>query len=163
LFYEGATPLGDEIQVLREENMVWYFVNGSPVNSHTVDDVASFRAITSSFCDHGLCRLVDVERAFAVSAISVKRALKQYRSRGTRSFYVKQKASRSAPVWTSKRLVEAQRLIDDGLTNREVGQRLSIKRDTVYRAVKDGRLRREPQSVESKKKMTEALRKQRPR
>lgn len=145
LFLEESLPLGDEIQVLRDDdhNRVWYFVHAAPVYSHAIDDVASFRAVTSALCDHGLCKLVDVERAFSVSAISVKRALKQYRLQGTASFYLKRKPKSTARVWTSERLEEAQALINNGLQDRQVGDQLGIKRDTVYRAVKVGKLRRE--------------------
>lgn len=141
LFYEGSTALGEEVQVLRQGESVWYFLHGTPVYSHTVKDVASFRAFTSSLCQNGVCKLVDVERTFSVSAISVKRALKQFRKDGAASFYVSRRPKRLPRVWSAQRLDQAQELLDKGHSNRDVGARLGIKRDTVYRAVKGGRLR----------------------
>jgi DNA-binding NarL/FixJ family response regulator len=85
---------------------------------------------------------VEIERAFGVSAISVKRALKQYRSGGARSFFERTRTVREGPVMTPARLVEIQRLIDQGLSDRQIAERLGLKRDTIYRTVKDGRLHR---------------------
>jgi len=53
-----------------------YFHQGMPMGSHAEDDHASFRMQTSMLCDSGACKLVEVELAFGVTAISVKRALK---------------------------------------------------------------------------------------
>lgn len=105
LIYEGSTPLSDEIVVLRQNETVWYFVQGAPVFSHASRDTASFRMLTSSLCKNGVCKLVDVE-------------------------------------WTPERLKAAQKLLDKGLSFRRIGERLDIKRDTVYRAFKTGPLRR---------------------
>ena len=93
-------------------------------------------------CDGGACKLVEVERAFGVSAISVKRALKQYRAGGARSFFERRRSVRAGPVMTLERLREIQALIDQGLSDRQIGERLGLKRDTIYRTVKTGRLHR---------------------
>jgi DNA-binding NarL/FixJ family response regulator len=93
-------------------------------------------------CDGGACKLVEIERAFEVSAISVKRALKQYRAGGARSFFERVRAVRGSPVMTPQRLQEIQSLIDQGLSDRQIAERLGLKRDTIYRTVKAGRLHR---------------------
>jgi excisionase family DNA binding protein len=38
-------------------------------------------------------------------------------------------------------MAEIQRLLDDGVDLRTVAERLGLKRDTIYRAMKAGRLR----------------------
>lgn len=86
--------------------------------------------------------MVEVERAFGVSAISVKRALKLYRAGGARSFFERKKTVRADPVMTPQRLLEIQALIDQGLSDRQIAERLGLKRDTIYRTVKAGRLHR---------------------
>lgn len=110
------------------------------MGSHAKDDQASFRMLTSMLCDSGACKLIEVERAFSVSAISVKRALKLYRAEGARAFFEKKRVVRGAPVMTPERLAEIQSLLNEGLSCRQIAVRLDLKRDTIYRAIKDGRL-----------------------
>jgi len=83
------TPLhvSDAVSVVRRDGFVWWFHQGMPLGSHAESDVASFRHQSSMLCDGDACKLVEIERAFEVSAISVKRALKQYRAGGVRSFF----------------------------------------------------------------------------
>jgi transposase-like protein len=134
--------VSDAVSVVQRDGTVWYFHQGMPMGSHAADDHESFRMQTSMLCDSGACRLVEVERAFRVSAISVKRALKQYRAGGAKSFFVKVHSVRADPVMTPARLVEIQALIDAGLSDRQIAERLGLKQDTIYRTVKDGRLHR---------------------
>ena len=57
-------------------------------NGHTpgyIDDeldIATFRMITAQFCINGNATQADISRAFGVTLISVKRAVKRYREKG---------------------------------------------------------------------------------
>lgn len=139
---EGTIHVSDSVSAVKRNGTVWYFHQGMPMGSHAEDDQASFRMQTSMLCDSGACKLVEIEQAFGVSAISVKRALKQYRSGGAKSFFVKIRKVREGPVMTPARMDEIQQLIDVGLSDLQIAERLGLKRDTIYRAVKVGRLHR---------------------
>lgn len=134
--------VSDAVSVVQRDGVVWWFHQGMPLGSHASSDMAGFRHQSSLLCDGGACQLVEIERAFGVSAISVKRALKQYRQGGARSFYERKRAVRDKPVMTPARLAEVQALIDQGLSDRQIGERLGLKRDTIYRTVRAGRLHR---------------------
>ena len=86
--YPGNTTLiNAHLGVYERDGIVQYLVNGLPVYSHSRDDNASFRFITSNFIHQGLCRNVDIERAFGVSEDSVSRALKKYEAKGEPGFF----------------------------------------------------------------------------
>jgi transposase len=78
-------------------------------------------------------------RAFGVTKISLKRAVKRYREEGPKGFYTPRKR-RGPAVLTPVVLTEAQQLLDEGLEPSEVADRLDIKRDTLSKAVRAGRL-----------------------
>ncbi len=139
---DGPIHVSDAVSVVRREGVVWWFHQGMPLGSHAASDVAAFRHQSSMLCDGGACKLVEIERAFDVTAISVKRALKQYRAGGARSFFERKRTAREGPVMTPARLREVQALIDQGLSDRQIGERLGLKRDTIYRTVQAGRLHR---------------------
>jgi len=87
IFPSDATLLNANVGVYERDGIVQYLVNGLPVYSHAKDDNDAFRFITSNFIHQGLCRKVDVERAFCVSEDSVSRAYKKYIAKGEAGFF----------------------------------------------------------------------------
>ena len=71
--------------------------------------------------------------------ISVKRAVKRYRESGPKGFYAPRKG-RGPAVLTESVLAQAQQLLDTGRETAEVADELGVKRDTLSKAVRVGRL-----------------------
>ena len=110
-----------------------------PVFFHDEADLASFRMITAQFVVSGHATQAQIARAFGVAKISIKRAVKLYREQGPKGFYAPRN-TRGAAVLTAAVLEQAQRLFDEGLYPPEVADRRGIKRDTLSKAVRAGRL-----------------------
>ena len=143
IFPSDAVQLGSHYSVMERDEQVWYFLYDMPVFSHAADDIASFRMFTSSLCDQGHCKLVEIERAFNVSAISVKRALKQFRECGVGSFFVKKVPVRKARVFDQATLEKVQDLLNQGHGPVQIEELTGIKADTIRRAILAGRLHRD--------------------
>ena len=139
IFPNGVVHLSAELAVQREGGQVVYFNGMMPVFQHDEDDVKSFQMITSQFCCSGVVKQADIARAFGVTEISVMRAVKKYREHGPAGFYAPRKG-RGAGVLTPTVMDEAQTLLDEGIGVPEVAERLDLKRDTLGKAVRDGRL-----------------------
>jgi len=120
-----------------------------PVFSHAESDFASFRLFTSSLCDNGQCKLVDIERTFGVSAISVKRALKQFRTEGGKSFFISRRPKVRPRIMTDEKRQEVQQLLDKGCSPGVIEAQLKIKADTIRNAIEDGRLHRPKKGADS--------------
>jgi len=140
-FPEGVTHITALLAFRKEDGRVTYFNANMPVFVHDEDDVASFRMITAQFYVNGNAKQADLVRAFGVSKISLKRAVKRYREAGPKGFY-EPRARRGPAVLTPAVMAEAQQLLDEGLESAEVADRLGIKRDTLSKAVRAGRLHR---------------------
>ena len=138
-FPEGVTHITALLAFSKQDGRVTYFNASMPVFIHDEDDVDSFRMITAQFCVNGNAKQAEVVRAFGVSKISLKRAVKRYREEGPKGFYASRK-HRGPAVLTPSVLAEAQQLLDEGLETPEVADRLGIKRDTLSKAVRAGRL-----------------------
>jgi transposase len=141
LFQEDISLITDELGYQQREGRIYYFHAGLPIFHHAVADHQSFRMIISQFYLNGLCKQVDLVRAFGVTPISVKRAVKQYEDRGPASFY-----QRPAPPHQPRQLVpavvaEAETLLAEGLSRGEVAQRLGLKKDTLRKGIESGRVR----------------------
>ena len=137
IFPAGVTHITPVLAFSKQDGRVTYFNGSMPVFVHDEEDVASFRRITAQLCVNG--KQADILHAFGVTKISLKRALKRYCEEGPKGFY-KPLRRREPAVLTPEVLAEAQQLLDEGLENSEVADRLGIKRDTFSKAVRAGRL-----------------------
>jgi hypothetical protein len=142
IFPAEGIMLGEQISVVNRDGTVYYFHYDLPIFSHGADDLAMFRMFTSSLCDKGVCRLVEVQRAFMISSISVKRALKQYREEGPESFFRTKHHGTKPRILVGECLEEVQGLLDEGLPPRAIEERTGVKADTIRRAIQGGRLHR---------------------
>jgi len=138
-FPVGSTEITHDLAFEKREGQVTYFYGTLPVFSHAESDIASFKMITAQFYLNGYVKQMDVVRAFGVSAISVKRAVKRFQEEGPQGFYTG-KNRRGTTVLTSDVLKQAQQLLDDGLEPGEVADQLAIKADTLSKAIRDKRL-----------------------
>ena len=141
IFPDDVVYLTPELAVQKEAGQVVYFNGMMPVFTHDEKDVKSFQMITSQFCCSGVVKQADIARAFGVTELSVLRAVKRYREQGPGGFYAPKKA-RGAVVLTPEVIGEAQKLFDKGRGVPEVAAELGLKRDTLAKAVRDGRLHR---------------------
>jgi hypothetical protein len=139
IFPAGVTEINDKLAFKNEEGIVTYFNATMPVFQHAVDDLSSFKMITSQFYVLGTAKQVEIIAAFGVHSRLIKRAVKQYRERGTQSFF-EPKRHRGAGVLTASVLHELQSLLDEGVSPGDAARRLSLKVDTVRKAIQHGRL-----------------------
>jgi hypothetical protein len=140
MFPAGVTPITDELAFERRDGRIAYFNGHMPVFVHAEDDVATFRMITSQFCVSGYTKQSDIIRAFGVTSISVKRAVKLYRERGAKGFYAP-RVSRGAAVLTAEVVAEIESLLLEGESLGDVAQKLGLKLNTLQKAVSAGRIR----------------------
>lgn len=113
IFPDDVIDINESLAVKKEKGMVVYFNGMMPVFTHGEDDIDSFQMITSQFCCSGVARQVEIVKAFAVSDISVMRAVKKYRDLGPAGFYAERK-TRGAAVLTAEVVEKAQAAFDEG-------------------------------------------------
>lgn len=139
LFPEGSTAITDTLSFEKKDGRVTYFHGLAPVFVHDTDDAKTFRMITSQFCVNGQAKQSDIVKAFGVTVISVKRSVKLYRAQGPKGFYAPRNA-RGPAVLTESVLAAAQEQLDAGDPVSSVADKLGVKRDTLSKAVRAGRL-----------------------
>ncbi|MDO8873184.1 MAG: hypothetical protein Q7V05_10710 [Methanoregula sp.] len=145
IFPEGVSFINANLAFKKEDGKIFYFQRDLPIFSHDENDVATFRMITSQFYVNGVVTQAEIAKAFGVTPISVKRAVKVFKEKGAKGFY-EPRQFRGAGVLTPVVIETAQSLLDQGIIANEVAENLGIKKDTFYKAIKAGRLH------ESKKK-----------
>lgn len=138
-FCEGATPINGVLSYEKRDGFVTYFHACHPVFRHSENDIKSFRMFTASLIVNGSCKQVNIIKAFGVPPISVKRAVKKFREGGAAAFF-ESHVKRKPRVLKQDVLKEAQALLSEGIPRKEAAEKLGIKPDTLYRAIRAGRL-----------------------
>jgi predicted transcriptional regulator len=141
MFPEGSTEVTHDLAVAKRDGRVTYFYGTLPVFTHDENDDASFQMITAQFYTNGYVKQMDIVRAFGVTPISVKRAVKRFKEEGVQGFYAEKK-TRGAVVLTDEVLLQAQQLLSEGQESYDVADQLGVKRDTLSKAIRAGRLHR---------------------
>jgi transposase len=139
IFPEEITRLNEFLAFQKKDGHVYYFNATMPIFSHHEDDLASFRLITSQLYINGNCKQREIVDAFGVSANSVKRYVKKYREKGMFGLLSKPH-KRKSHVLTAPVIQQAQEMFNEGLSRTEVSKALDLKPDTLYKAVRSGRL-----------------------
>jgi transposase len=140
-FPDGVEHITAELAFEKRDGQVTCFNGHMPVFIHAEGDTATFRMITAQFCINGNTKQAEIARAFGVTLISVKRAVKRYRQSGVSGFYEAPRR-RGPAVLTAEVLEQAQGLLDAGLETSEVAEELGVKRNTLAKAIGAGRLRK---------------------
>lgn len=148
LIPDGSTALNDRISVVKEGQQWTYFCGVAPVFVHDENDRASFRMFTAQLVCQGVCKQADVIRVFGVSANSVRRSVAKYEQEGIAGFF-RPRQTRGATVLTREVLGQAQVLLSQGRTRRQVAGELGIRYDTVRKAINQGRLHEPATAVET--------------
>jgi transposase len=139
LFPDDVTPINNIFSFANREGMVYYFQGTFPVFTHAEDDQKSFKMFVSQLYINGSCKQSEIVRAFGVSPISVKRWVKKYRQGGVEAFFSKPK-KRKPRVMTPEIITKAQEFLDEGRNRSWIAKELNLKPDTLYQAVRSGRL-----------------------
>ena len=139
MFPADVTEINDLVSFAKREGTVYYFNGPMPVFSHPETDRASFRMFTSQLVVNDNCTQAEIVRAFGISAISMKRYVKQYRQGGAAGFF-RGRAARQPRVLTPAVLQKARAMMQQGQGRNEVARALGLKSDTLRKAIKAGRI-----------------------
>lgn len=139
VFPEGITLINQNIGFMRKDGAITYLYGSMPVFTHDIDDLRSFRMITSQLYVNGSASQAEICRAFGVSKISVLRSVKLYREKGMAGFFAERK-HRGPAVLTPPVLERVQGLLDEGFPIPEIARQLDLKADTLHKAVRAGTL-----------------------
>lgn len=142
IFPNGVSYINSVLAFEKRNDTITYFNGQMPVFSHPEDDLASFRMITAQFYINGIVRQSDIAKAFGVSFISVKRSVKKYREKGIKGFFTSSHCERKPRVLTKDVIPVVEKLLAEGNSVSMVGEKLSINKDTIYKAISQGRISR---------------------
>lgn len=141
IFTKGFTTINGQLGFECRDNTVTYYYGVMPVFSHDKSDIKTFHMISAQFYINGNAKQADIARATGIPLITLKRAVKTYREGGPKAFY--QEPKRGGPrVLTPDVVDQAENLFDNGKNVGEVAEELSLKKDTLQKAINSGRVKK---------------------
>ncbi len=142
IFPVDTTMVNAHLGVYEHEGIVQYLVNGMPVFSHSKDNTDAFRYITSNLIQQGICRNVDIERAFGVSEDSVTRALKKFIDKGEPGFFGEDARHGRAHKIVGGRRDRIQAKLDKGQSVYSIAKEEGVRESAIRYGIKQGYLKK---------------------
>lgn len=146
MFPHGTTEINDNLAFKNESGQITYIYGHLPVFIHGANDTRSFKMYISQLYVNGSATQAEISRAFGVTLITVKRAVKLYREKGPAGFF-EEANKRGAAVLTDSVLQHCQDLLDEGKMVTDIAQETGLKRDTLRKAISSGRLRKKKRKI----------------
>jgi hypothetical protein len=142
IFPVQTTLITPSVGVYKRDGIIQYLVNGLPVYSHGKEDHDAFRFITSNFIHQGLCRKVDIERAFGVSEDSVSRAYKKFLAKGEAGFFGPDARHGKAHKIVGDRRERIQAKLDKGQSVYSIAKQEGVMESAIRYGIKQGYLKK---------------------
>lgn len=142
IFPSGSTLISGCLGVMGRDKSVQYIVNGLPVYQHSEEDLDSFRFAISNFIARGLCKKVDVMRAFHVSESFVQRACKKLEIEREAGFFSKDNRKGSNHVIVESMRQRIQDLLDKGKSVNAIAKQFKLNESTIRYQIKQGYLKK---------------------
>jgi hypothetical protein len=142
-FYSESVQLfNPHVGVFRQNDLVYYMHNGSPLFCHKTNDRNSYRYITANLVEIHLCSPSEIARVFGVSSRSIQLNAKALRDNGPGWFFNREETRGKCYKFTEESFQEAQKLLDEGKTKSEIGRRLGVSESAVGYHIKHGKLKK---------------------
>lgn len=142
-FFPTTTKLINPfVGVNRQEDMIYYLHNGSPLFCHSVHDRNAYRYITANLIQTNLCRPSEIAQVFGVSARSIQQNAKALREKGPGWFFNRVETRGKCYKFTSDRLEEAQKMIDAGYRKSEIAKQFAVSTSSIDYHIRGGKLKK---------------------
>lgn len=142
IFPVQTTLITPSVGVYERDGIIQYLVNGLPIYSHAKEDNDAFRFITSNFIHQGLCRKVDIERAFGVSEDSVSRAYKKFMAKGEAGFFGPDARHGKAHKIVGVRRERIQSKLNKGQSVYSIAKQEGVMESAIRYGIKQGYLKK---------------------
>ena len=141
-FTADTTLITSILGVFVKNKIVYYLLNGLPIYSHKEGDQQAFRFFTANLVHIGLCRKTDIMRTFSITIDQVNRACKLLELEGESGFFKPENRHGHCHKLVGENHALAQKLLDEGKSNCEVGRQCHVRESAVRYSISKGYLKK---------------------
>lgn len=142
IFPNTTRLINPSVGIFEKDDLVYYLHNGSPIHCHDKNDLNSYRYITADLVVSGLCRPSEIAKTFGVSNRNIQRYAKALREKGASWFFSREENRGRAHKITDDVLKDAQQMIDDFYSVKDVARLLSVTEGALRYHIKKGNIKK---------------------
>ncbi len=132
--------INDLLTIEKKDGEWTYYLSFWPIYTHSENDQNLFRLICALLLNSSICRQCELVKALGVKRRRLNRAVNQLKEKGMESFFKTAKGRTRGNVLTPSKLLQAQALLDQGLSRKDAAEQLGIEYSTFNKAINSGRL-----------------------
>lgn len=142
IFPASTKMLSDTWGVFEKDDFVYYLHSGLPVYTHQKGDLNTYRYITGNLVVTCGIKASRLSKVFGVGVRNFERYAKQYREGGADSFFKPTDQRGKCHKMTPDKLVEAQKHIDNGLSQAKTAKLINVNEASIRYHLKKGTLKK---------------------
>lgn len=142
IFPKDTKLINATLGVHKEDDMVIYLHNGSPIFCHEKTDHNNYRYILGNLIDMNLCSSRELSDALGIPIRNVQRYVKTLREKGSEWFFHRKEKRGGGHKLDQDALDKAQKLLDECTPVARVGRELGVSEGAIRYHVNAGRLKK---------------------
>jgi DNA-binding transcriptional MerR regulator len=142
IFPSTTKLINNTLGVRKQDDMVYYLHNGSPILCHQQQDLNNYRYIMANLVENRLCTIKELSEALGVNRRNVERYVKSLREKGPDWFFNRKEQRGSCHKLTDDKLAEAERLINEFYSVIDVARMLGVTEGALRYHMKKGTIKK---------------------
>lgn len=142
IFPRSTKLINNSLGFRKQDDMVYYLHNGSPIFCHSENDLNNYRYILANLVENRLCTARELSEALGINKRNVERYLATLRNKGSAWFFNRQEKRGDCYKLNKEMLQEAQYLIDEFYTVADTARLLGVTEGALRYHMKKGRIKK---------------------
>lgn len=128
--------------VLKDDDMVYYLHNGSPIFCHEEADLKSYRYILGNLVEMNLCNCGQLSKALGIPIRTVQRYAKTFREKGSDWYFHREEKRGSCHKINEQAMDEAQQMLDEFISVAQIARKLGVTEGAIRYHQRTGKLKK---------------------
>lgn len=142
-FFPSSTKLINNcLGFFKDDDMVYYLHNGSPIFCHHQNDLHNYRYILANLVTNRLCTARELSEALGISKRNVERYVFTLRTKGSDWFFRRQEKRGDCYKLKSEMLDKAQALLNNSYTVADTARFLGVTEGAIRYHIKKGTIKK---------------------
>lgn len=142
IFPDDIKMINFRVGLKKENDFVYYMLNGQSIYCHSEQDRNSYRYIMSNLVSNGLCTISELSTALGVNRKNIERYVKSFKEHGADYFFNREDNRGQCYRFTEDVKNEAQRLLDMEVTPYTVAKKTGLSESAIRYHLQNGDLKK---------------------
>lgn len=141
-FPENTKLINATLGFRKQDDMIFYLHNGSPIFCHLETDMKSYRMILGNMVEMGLCSNSELSKALNVPYRTVQRYSKTFREKGSEWYFHREEQRGNNHKLRDEAMDKAQQMLDDHIPVTRIAKALEVTEGAIRHHIRSGRLKK---------------------